>query len=290
MNKLYFSVLCSFFLIILQAPAFAQPASQNKVTLKTEFDHLFNSGIRGTDSRVSSSRFGFEGTYSYFTLAYDYTDYSWDRAGDSGLSPTGRTPWTGLHRVSLRARKNFFLNQEWMFNLGGAIGSYFEKEMSDSFALRADFSFIRIFNNGWSAGFGAGGVYHPVTSRVLPLITIGYAPTGDQGLSARIGFPETNVRYGFNENLAAKAYLGYTARIYRLRNNSPVQEKGYFRDQGLRFGLEMELRPVQSMSVSFGPYYVLERKWRVYDKNEKRVLKQKLKNSPGILMNLSWKF
>ena len=290
MNKLYFFVLCFLVLIILQASAFAQPASQNKVTLKTEFDHLFNSRIKGTDSRVSSSRFGIEGSYSYFTLAYDYTDYSWDRARDLGLSTTGRTPWTGLHRVSLRARRSFPLNQEWMFNLGGAISSYFEEETSDSFALRADFSFIRIFDNGWSAGFGAGGVYHPVTSRVLPLITIAYAPTGGQGLSARIGFPETNIGYGFNENLAAKAYLGYTARIYRLKNNSPVQDKGYFSDQAMKLGMEMELRPLQSMSIAFGPYYVMDRKWKVYDKNEKRVLKQKLKNSPGIMINLSWKF
>jgi hypothetical protein len=290
MNKLYCSVLCSFFLIILQAPAFAQPASQNTLTLKTEYDYLFNSTIKGTDTKVSSSRIGVEGSYSYFTLAYDYTDYSWDRHRDSGLSDTGKTPWTGLHRVSLRARRNFSLNQEWMLNLGGAIGSYFEQEMSDSFALRADFSFVRIFDNGWSAGFGAGGVYHPVTSRVLPLITIGYAPYGDRGLSARIGFPETNIRYGFNENLAAKAYLGYTARIYRLKDNSPVQDKGYFSDQAMKLGMEMELRPVKSMSFAFGPYYLVDRKWKVYDKNEKRVLKKKLKNSPGIMVNLSWKF
>lgn len=283
-------MLCSFFLIILQAPAFAQPAPQNKLTLKTEFDHLFNSRIRGTDTKVSSSRLGIEGSYSYFTLAYDYTDYSWDKARDSGLSAPDKKPWTGLHRVSLRARKNFSLNQKWMLNLGGAAGSYFEQEMSDSFSLRADFSFIRIFDNGWSAGFGAGAVYHPVTSRILPLITIAYAPTGDQGLSARIGFPETNIRYGFNENLAAKAYLGYTARIYRLKDNSPVQDKGYFSDQGLRFGLEMELRPVQSMTFSFGPYYLVERKWKTYDKSKNRVHKEKLKNSPGIMINLSWKF
>ncbi len=283
-------MLCFFFIPFFSTPAGAQPPVQDKISITTGYDHRFNSRIRGTDAKTSFSRYEIAGSYSYYNLSYDYTDYSWDKARDSGLAARGKTPWTGLHRVSLRARKNFFLNQKWMFNLGGAVGSYFEKEMSDSFGLRADFSFIRIFDNGWSAGFGAGGVYHPVTSRILPLITIGYAPTGDQGLSARAGFPETNIRYGFNENLAARAYLGYTARIYRLKNNSPVREKGYFSDQALKLGMEMELRPVQSMSFAFGPYYLMERKWRIYDKSKDRVQKEKLKSSPGIMMNLTWKF
>ncbi len=290
MKTIYFISLILAFTLALPGASHARGYGSDKVSVKAGFEHNFQSRIRGSDARVSSSRYGIESSYSHFTLAYDYSEYSWDKARDSDISTGGQTPWKGLHRVSLRARKNFFLSQEWMFNLGGAASSYFEREMSESFSFRADFSFVRLFESGWSTGFGAGGVYHPVESRLLPLIVIGYAPTGDMGFSARIGFPETSLRYGLSESLAARTYLRYTARIYRLKNNSPVSRKGYFREQGFKLGAELEVKPVQPLSVTIGPYYLMDRKWEIYNRNKSRVHREKLKGGPGMIISLSWKF
>ncbi len=290
MNKLYIAVAWAFFILILSVPSGAGESAPKKITMETDVDHAFQAGIRGTDTRVSSTMYGIKGSYSYFTLAYNYTDYSWKRAGDSGLSTTGRTPWRGLHDVSLSARKNFFLNPEWMLTLGAGLDSAFEKEISDSTGVWTRVGLTRIFDNGWSAGIGLFGLYHPVGSMVLPSIGLGYAPTGDQGFSARIGFPATEIRYGFSDRLAARAYTGYTAKVYRLQNNSPVQEKGYFSQRALRLGMEMEVKPVPAMALTFGPYYLMNRQWKTYSKNNNRVDREKVKDSPGVRMNISWKF
>lgn len=291
MRKLFYILLCSFFYALaVQVPANAGQYAGSKAFIKTGFDHAFNSRISGTDTEIASNRYSFGGSYSYFTLSYDYTDYTWKKSGDSGLTASGRTPWTGLNRVSLGARKNFLLSREWMLSLGGGVNSAFEKEISDSLGARADFSFIRIFDNGWTSGVGVIGLYHPVKSRILPIFNLSYAPAGDLGLSARIGFPETMFRYGFNSHLAARGYVGYSATIYRLKNNSPVQDKGYFRDRAIRLGMDLEFKPFRSMSIALGPYYIVERKWEIYDKNQRRKQRERLENTPGIRMNLSWNF
>lgn len=290
MNKLFIVLSCAFFVLFAACPSAARDSASEKFTFETGIDHVFQAGIKGTDTKVSSTRYGIKGSYSYFTLAYNYTDFSWSRAGDSGLSAPGRTPWKGLHDISLGARKNFFLNRQWMLTLGAGLDSAFEKEISDSAGAWTRIGLTRIFDNGWSAGIGVFGLYHPVGSMVLPSIALGYAPTGDQGFSARIGFPATEVRYGFNERLAARAYSGYTVRVYRLKNSSPVQEKGYFSQRAMRLGMEMEVKPVPSMTLAFGPYYLMDRQWRTYSKNNSRVDREKVKDSAGVRLDISWKF
>jgi hypothetical protein len=290
MNKLIIAVACTFLILFLSAPSSAGDRDSKKLTIETGINHAFQAGIKGTDTRVSSTRYGIKGSYSYFTLAYNYTQFSWSKAGDSGLSATGRTPWKGLHDVSLSASKNFFLNRQWMLTLGAGLDSAFEKEISDSTGAWTRVGLTRIFDNGWSAGIGVFGLYHPVGSMVLPSIGLGYAPTGDQGFSARIGFPATEVRYGFSDRLAARAYTGYTVRVYRLKNNSQVQDKGYFSQRALRLGMEMEVKPVPSMTLAFGPYYLMDRQWKTYSKNNNRVDRKKVKDSPGVGMDISWKF
>ncbi len=290
MGKLCFMLTCFFFVLAVSAPVNAEQPARDRVFIDTGIDHTFKARIRGTDTEISTSRYSIKGSYSNFILSYDYTDYSWDRDGDAGLGTGAGDPWTGLHNISLGARKNFFLNPEWILSLGGGVNTAFEKELSDSFGARADFSFIRIINRNWSTGIGAIGLYHPVRSRVLPVLTISYTSAVDHGLSLRLGFPETNIRYEFNDKLAAKTYFSYSGRIYRLKNDSRVQEKGYFRDRSFRIGMEVEAKPVRAMAITVGSYYLFEREWEIYNKNKNRSQKERIGNTPGINMNLSWNF
>lgn len=280
-NSLFLRIcLIAVFLFTLTSTAYG--FEQKQIELKTLFSHNLKSDFKNSDARVSSTRYGIRANYSYFTLLYDYTDYSWSR--------TNEKSWNGLHNISLSARKRFILNEDWMLSTGAAVRSLFEKEISSSFGTGADITFIRLFSNGWSAGIGIAGVYHPVANALFPVITIGYAPTGDQGLSVRAGFPETYAKYAFSPNLSIKAYGDYMTRAYRLKNSSPVISKGYFREQGIRFGLNMEVKPVNAMSISFGPYYIVDRKWKIYNKRGNRLSTERLDNTPGAEISISWRF
>ncbi len=270
--------------------AHAAPAGSFQGDLKAGYEHSFSSRISGTSTRLSSDKYQITGRYSYFTLHYDYQNYSWDKTENGAFGADGKTPWTGLHNISLGVRKNFFLSQEWMLNLGGRAGSSFEKEMSDSFWGRADFAFIRNFDNDWSAGIGLAGFYHPVRGAVLPVLMLSYTPSDRQGFSGRLGFPETSLTYNFQDNLAAKAYFTYTARIYRLKNDSPVHPEGYFSDQAFKLGLDVEIQPVRNLSLSFGPYYLFEREIKTFNRKYKDKHKENVHNTPGIKLDISWKF
>lgn len=280
-NSLLMSMcLCSFFLFTLSSSAYG--FKQDKLELQTSFLHNFKSDFKKSNDKVASTRYGIKAGYSYFTLGYDYTDYSWTR--------TKSRPWSGLHNISLSARKRFILNEDWMLSAGAAVRSSFEKQVSGSIGAGADISFIRLFSHGWSAGIGIAGVYHPASSTVFPVISINYAPDGDKGFSAGAGFPETYARYAFNHWLSLKAYGDYMSRSYRLKNNNPVISKGYFSEQAIRLGLEMEVKPLSAMSIAFGPYYIFDRKWKIYNKNGNRLSTQKLDSTPGFAVSMSWNF
>lgn len=270
-------------LVFLAIPSFAMNNVPEQFSISPEFKHNFKSTIKGTDLKVSSSRYGLTGSYSYYTLSYDYTDYSWD-----GIR--GTKPWTGLHRLSLDARRTFLLNPQWLLVAGGAVNSSFEKQVSDSFGARADLSFVRLFNNGWSAGVGAAAFYHPARSMVLPALSLAYDSPGDHGLSFRLAFPESTISYQVNQKLGFTTYAGMTARIYRLKNSSPVQEKGYFRDQAIRMGLDMEYSPANNAVLSLGPYYLTQREWKLYNKRGSRLDREKLRSSPGVRASFTWRF
>ncbi|MFN2266958.1 MAG: hypothetical protein ABR533_01680 [Desulfonatronovibrio sp.] len=274
--------ICLIIIFLFTLSSIAYGFEQEKLKLRTFSNHNFKSEFKKSDAKVSSTRYGIRADYSYFALLYDYTDYSWSRINNK--------PWNGLHNISLSARKRFVLNEDWMLSTGAAVRSLFEKEISRSVGAGADITFIRLFSNGWSAGIGIAGVYHPVTSALFPVITIGYAPAGDKGFSVRAGFPETYAKYAFNPNLSIKAYGDYMSRAYRLENNSPVISKGYFREQGIKFGLQMEVKPVNAMNISFGPYYIVDRKWKTYNKSGSRLNTEKLDNTPGAEISISWRF
>ncbi|WP_028575440.1 DUF6268 family outer membrane beta-barrel protein [Desulfonatronovibrio hydrogenovorans] len=283
-------LICSVIVTIFFSTGLAQGETLRDISITTSLDHRFKTEIKNSDAKVSSTRYGLEGTFSHFTLAYDYIDYSWDKAGQSGLTSNRKKPWDQLHFISLGANKYFILNQDWSLNLGGGISSAFEKEMSDSFGARAFFFLVRSFEHGWSAGLGLAGSYHPVKSSVFPGFVLGYAPTGTQGFSARVGFPETGIRYGFNRNLALDAKVGYTSGIFRLENNSPVERKGYFREQAVKTGVSLEISPTESLFITLGPYLLLERQWRIYDKSKNRVSRQRLDSGAGAEIALLWRF
>ncbi len=268
----------------------AQPSAEKGPMLELGIDHAFDSRISSSDTEVSRTRYRIRGSYSFLTLGYDHVRYSWDDHRDAGLAAEGRTPWEVLHHVYISADRMFPLMEQWMLSLGGGAASSFEKEVSDSFGVAARVILIRKFEKGWAAGVGVVGAYHPVRTLVVPAASISYGIHKGPGWSVRAGFPRTKVRYGISDQLALQAAADYRARIYRLKNDSPVAEKGYFRKREVKLGLQLEAKPVRNMILTAGPYYLVARKWRLYDQDESRITSENLKSSPGVEASLSWRF
>ncbi len=279
-------------LLAMSSAAFAEgPGMYNQgLKLKTVLEHTAESGFKDHETEVSRTMYGVQAEYSFFTLGYDYSSYSWDDPGNAGITENGDTPWDGLNNLYLSADVVFPLRDQWSLNAAAGLSSSFEKEISRSFGASARIIFFRAFDNGWTAGIGAVGGYHPVRSIFIPAIALAYAAPAGEGWSARIGVPATMVSYGFDKDFALQAGVNYSSRIYRLENKSPVSKKGYFRERSIRLGVQAEWSPVQNMFVQAGPYYMVARKWQIFDRRENRLNSMDLKNTPGVEVSLAWRF
>ncbi len=290
MKKCLALLIGSLLLMASPASAYSNGSHDVGLGLETIVQHSFKSGIKGSDTEVSRSRYGVQASYSIFTLGYDYSHFSWDDAGDAGFTPEDGTPWDGLHNFFLSAEAVFPLAEKWLLYSRAGVNSSFEKEISGSFGIGGAAILFREFRNNWFAGLGLVGGYHPVRSLFIPAAGLLYGFPGDVGWTARIGIPTTEVRYGFSESFALQAGLGYSSRMYRLKNNSPVADKGYFRERNFSVGMQVEWSPMEKMALKLGPYYKLGRKWQVYDRHKSRIISKDVKSTPVVEARLSWRF
>ncbi len=290
MRKFFALFVCCLLALGYAPFAVAGETYYQGLDIKPGLEHTFNSSFKDFDTEVSRTRYGIQADYSFLTLGYDYSHYSWDDPGDAGITESGDAPWDGLHNLYLSADVIFLLRDDWYMNAAAGVSSSFEKEMSRSFGASARIIFLRMFDNGWAAGIGVVGGYHPVRSIFIPAVGFAYAKPVGEGWSARIGVPVTMVRYGFNEDFALQAGANYSSRIYRLENKSPVSEKGYFRERSVRLGVQAEWKPVQNMTLQAGPYYIVARKWQIFDRRDNRLSSMDLKSTPGVEAILTWRF
>ncbi len=290
MKKCFSSLFSCLFL--LACPAFADKRDLYHGGLDSGagVEHTFKSGIKGSDTEVSRTRYGVHASWSFLSFGYDHSRYSWDDPGDSDIASDGNEPFDSLHNAYLSADVIFPLKEDWYMNLAAGLNTSFEKEMSRSFGVSTRIFLLRRFGNGWAVGVGAVGGYHPVRSLLIPAAGLSYGLPGEEGWFARIGVPRTMVRYGFSKDFALQAGAHYSSRIYRLKNNSAVSERGYFRKRNIRLGMQVEWSPIEDMTLEFGPYYMVSRKWQFYDRHDSRISTKDIKSTPGLEANLTWRF
>ncbi|MFW5731172.1 MAG: DUF6268 family outer membrane beta-barrel protein [Desulfonatronovibrionaceae bacterium] len=269
----------------------SQPAAQGtRLSASVEYDHGFKAEAKDKKTELSSSGFRLRADYSYFTLGYEYLHYSWDNPEKTFLTPGSARPWQDLHRINMAARKNFQINEKWSFNLGAGMDAAFEQELDESLGARADFSVIRNFGRGWTAGIGAAGFYHPVKSRVFPALSIRYYPAELPGFGMNIGFPEASLEYFFHQAASVKAFAAISSRTYRLKDKNRVSPEGYFRDQAFKTGIAAKTSLGDSLTFNVSAYLLVDRKIRIYDHNKSKIMDLRLESSPGAAISLDYTF
>ena len=290
MKKCFFLIFCLLFIPASASFAGDQGMYYGGLESGAGVEHTFKSGVKGSDTEVSRTTYGVEASWSFLTLGYDHSRYSWDKPGDSDITDDGKDPFKSLHNVYLTADVIFPVKDDWYLNLAAGVNTSFEKEMSRSLGTSARAVLLRVFDSGWMVGVGAVGGYHPVRSIWIPAAGFAYGLPGQEGWTARIGMPRTMVRYGFSEDFAMQAGADYSSRIYRLENNSSAVERGYFRKRDIRLSMQAEWSPLEEMTLEFGPYYVLSRKWQFYDRHDSRIGTWDLDSAPGLQAGLTWRF
>ncbi len=243
------------------------------------------------DSPVEVS-VGYQGlSVSYMGVSFRYriSTYNWKDAENIGFFPGNGDPWNELHALSISFRSVRLLGDETMliYGLSGDIGA--ERQMSRSFGAGANLAVLRRFGESWSGSAGIMAAYHPLRFGVIPAIGLRYDDEDESGISASLGVP-TNLKYRVDEQWRVVAEGGMASGTYRLKDNSPVSEKGYFRHRAIVPRLGVEYRPLPNLELSASGLYYFDRQWRVYDRRGSRIASSRLDSGPGFLLSAEWRF
>ncbi len=239
--------------------------------------------------KYSRTDMNFRAGYKWFTFAYTRSDYDWSSVSNTGISH-GRNPWDTLHHLSLDAAFDGYLSESVDWFAGVTLLSGFESQVWDSFSLapRAGLSFRATPDLKFN--LGATGIIAPAHSMLLPLLGVEWRDAYDMGLSAKVGFPATQVQYRFNDMAAARLSAKWSRNLYRLASDSSVARKGYMEEESITSGAYLDLTPLDHLKFTVGAEMMAWRSMRIYDKDGDKMSKTDMDPSVGAVFRASYNF
>ncbi len=283
---LFFSLLSS--VLFAGTPSPPPELFRPKIDFRIEVDEPAD--FKDSSARVGVSSQALRASYFGFYLGYRVSRYSWRKADLTDFLSASSSPWEHLHSASFGFRSMFPVGEGRLVNAGIGLNTSFERQLSGSAGCTANLMLIQMLNENWSSGLGVVMVYDPLKLRVLPAIALRYDGEVDQkGVSGSFGMP-AQIKYRINEEWRLFGNFGFSSGTYRLKDNSRVEKKGYFRHSSLspRFGVEYF--PWDNMELEAAGVYKFEREWRIYSRSGSRRHRSRLDNGIGLAVNFSWRF
>lgn len=241
-----------------------QDASGRHCKLHLSAEGVGRSGIDGSASSFAYREYAAGLEYLFLLLDVDQRDYDW-RHGSTGVA----NPWRSLTRI--------------------APGVQYYRELGDRWGVWAKFIGIAGFEDSLSSrswtynpqvlGFyspspaltyyaGVGMLYHPVESVPYPVLGMAWNMGSARGLGVAVGFPETMVRYRYDEQWALKFDFQWDIRTYSLAADNPLAAQGYLQTEDRIPALALEFTPVKGLTLAPGIRWYLGRSMTLYDRDE----------------------
>jgi hypothetical protein len=254
-------------------------------------NYVSRADVQDSDADVSVT--GLKGLVEYkdFSFSYERLDYSWS---DSEKLPFGNgesSPWDILHALSMRYSRHGSINSNWKYFVGGAASSAFEEQMQNSYGFGVFSGATYIYSPTLQFTLGTGFVHHEIQTKAVPVVGISWNQGAAEGLSVAIGFPDTSLSYRFNPQWKARSrILQFDQGVYRLADDSTVEEKGFLEKQDLVTDLEIEYSPIKTLSIIAGVQYFFKRELTFHDDNDDHEQTFDLDNAWGGVLSVSHNF
>ncbi|WP_153306872.1 hypothetical protein [Desulfonatronum thioautotrophicum] len=258
--------------------------------------HLFNAHLENDQGKVAVTQTRADASWSRFTLGWHSNWYSWQ---DNNALPFGdglSAPWDSLHVLTLMANHRDSFSPRWSYFIQGAIRSGFEKELSRSVGLAANAGLVYAWNPDWTVGIG-GFIGVDPTSKFAFSSTfamggpfIQYRHPRAPGISGRLAFPQSELRYTGSPLWSTWLGLGVNSDTYRLADNSPVMPRGYLRERMTTAGLYVDVTPTPGMLLRLGPTYNFSRRMEFFDSSGGKRRSHELDTTLGVEAKISWSF
>ncbi|BCS88515.1 hypothetical protein [Pseudodesulfovibrio sediminis] len=302
------------FVLVLAVQAMAGPSTP---TMNTEPDFLLTAPTKVSKDLQLEAAFGYVGEadfsnglgsvsvtraslaadYSIFRLSYVLSNFSWLDTGAVSRtlnSDSSHAPWNVLQDVTLRAR---FLNEKlgdnWRYWVNGEMTSSFEDEFPGAVGLGFDGGVAYDLWNGWMLGVSAKTIALSALNKDL----FGETEFGIAVATSHRALRSTLQALGFREDaLDGSDNIGFSfafsgaSKTYRLSSQNPIYRNGYLSLVRSKVGVYMDYKASDNLTMSIGPEYHYDRKYKLYNSTGSYKSSHRLDNTWGGVARVLWKF
>jgi hypothetical protein len=224
--------------------------------------------IDGTGASVAVTEYSAGLSWQFLLIDVDHRENNWRAGSDLGSAP-GRDPWGSLTRIAPGLQYYGEFSGQWaIWAKLVAIAGFEDTISSRSWTYNPQLVGFYMPRERLKLYGGIGALYHPVDPVVYPVLGVAWNMDSRSGLSGAIGFPETMLRYHFNEQLAMKVDFQWDIRVYRLAEDNTLAPDGYVRTEDLNPGLHLEYSLTESMMLTTGVRRLMDRGLTIFDRIE----------------------
>lgn len=247
-------------------------------------------GIDGYDASMGYTEFSAGLEWQFLLFDIDHREYDWREGASLGIG-SGLDPWETLTRIAPGFQYYREFSQNWGVWSKFVTIAGFEDEMSSrSWTYNPQVLGFHMLTQRITLYGGLGMLYHPVDYQVYPVVGIAWNMESQDGLTGALGFPETMVRYGYNERIGLKIDFEWDIRTYSLSENNNFVPEGYVNIEDLIIGLQLEYKPIKGLTLSCGFRQYFGRKLTVFDQDENELTSYDVSQSWANLLGIEYEF
>ena len=261
------------------------------ISTSVSLEQTEDANIDGTDASVGYTEFAVGLEWQFLLFDIDHREYNWENNltldGDPGIDHT----WKSLTRIAPGLQYYQKFGEKWgVWPKLVAIAGFEDEISSHPWTYNPQVIGFYMPTRQITIYGGLGMLCHTVESVVYPVLGVAWNMETKNGLSGAVGFPETMLRYGFNERVALKMDFEYDIRYYHLADDNNLTSGGYIKTEDLIPGLYIEYEPIKELILRFGIRRYFGRKLTVFDDQENELTSNDVSESSAYLLGVDYKF
>ncbi|MDG4812516.1 hypothetical protein P8629_05800 [Hydrogenovibrio sp. 3SP14C1] len=260
-------------LVAFSSVSFANtPPTTNPLLPKISlnYGYLDQASIQDSGGKFSNYSYDFlvQNALGYF--GYTQWDLDWYDVDQLPFGNGQDQPINHLHKVSFGGKmaKSLSKKARWINVLGAS--SAYEVEMDDSYSVNLRSFVLYQYRSDVSLMAGAMYNYHPVRSRLYPVLGLAYRAKAKQGFSAVIGFPRLFVAYGLTERWKVSSGISYRQFMAKLSDDSAIEQQGYAELQSWKGDVMLSYQSGHHWGVDVFGHYSADYRFAFYNRQGHR--------------------
>nr|WP_321268485.1 hypothetical protein [uncultured Sulfurimonas sp.] len=257
-----------------------------KPKFSLESAYMQRANIKDSEGSVQVTKNKMQINNSLISFSYTNWRFDWDKVSELPFGDGVHHPVEEMHGFNLGFKKSYRINER-LFSLSSlSFNSTFEDDPKNSLSVGL-FSFASYaIDRDHTVQMGLFGSYHPVTSRLFPIISYSYRANHKEGMQVILGFPQTHIGYHVNRDTLVRLGVVFSNSLIRLSDNSSVEPEGFneFQDYMCNLGVSYDLNSKVKLKADL--LYAIKRDFTTYDKDGSKVDSYEIDPTAGAMFKI----